>query len=369
MKLEGFLMYAKFVQIALGNLDADNFMPSAEEWKKLYDFSRTQSIIGITYQSLEIIYHAGQKPPFDILMEWVAADEQIAGMNKILNEQVINTIKELTDEDIDSCILKGQGNATFYPNPYSRTPGDIDIWVNLKRKDLISYVKGRYDDVDVNYHHIGVTLPNNINLEFHLFPMFLHNPFKNRKLQRFFDNERKKQMEHYIQMPGTKEFFPIPTVDFNIIYQLVHMKYHYLSGGIGMRQMIDYYYVLMSDGSHNKNYVAKALRNLGLWTFAGAVMYVMKEFLGIKETYLIAPVDERRGKSLLYSIIEGGNFGTHSAFSQKRQHSVGHTRRFVDFTVNNMKLFKEYPGDIVAETIFRFVNFIRVNYYRIKYGN
>ena len=36
----------------------------------------------------------------------------------------------LREDGLRCCILKGQGNALMYPNPYSRTPGDIDVWID-----------------------------------------------------------------------------------------------------------------------------------------------------------------------------------------------------------------------------------------------
>ena len=36
----------------------------------------------------------------------------------------------------------------------------------------------------------------------------------------------------------------IPTVEFNIIFQLTHIYSHLMNEGIGLRQLVDYYYVL-----------------------------------------------------------------------------------------------------------------------------
>ena len=36
----------------------------------------------------------------------------------------------------------------------------------------------------------------------------------------------------------------IPTVEFNIIFQLTHIYSHLMNEGIGLRQLLDYYYVL-----------------------------------------------------------------------------------------------------------------------------
>ena len=57
--------------------------------------------------------------------------------------------------------------------------------------------------------------------------------------------------------------------------------------------------------------VSKELKHLGLWKFAGAVMYVLHEVVGLPEEKMIAPMAEKRGKLLLAEILNGGNFGKH----------------------------------------------------------
>lgn len=51
------------------------------------------------------------------------------------------------------------------------------------------------------------------------------------------------------------------------------------------------------------------LKYLGLWKFAGAMMYVLHEVLGLQEGRMIVPMDEMRGQMLLNEIMQGGNFG------------------------------------------------------------
>ena len=57
--------------------------------------------------------------------------------------------------------------------------------------------------------------------------------------------------------------------------------------------------------------VQRELKYLELWKFAGAVMYVLKEVLGLSEDKMIVPMDEKRGRLLLAEILDGGNFGRH----------------------------------------------------------
>ena len=74
----------------------------------------------------------------------------------------------------------------------------------------------------------------------------------------------------------------IPTMAFIVVYLLTHLCHHFFDEGIGMRQIIDYYYVVTNDELLViKDTLQRELKHLGLWKFAGAVMYVLHEALGL----------------------------------------------------------------------------------------
>ena len=145
----------------------------------------------------------------------------------------------------------------------------------------------------------------------------------------------------------------IPTTAFNVVYQLTHLYHHFFDEGIGMRQIIDYYYVVNNDELLAiKDTLQKELKHLGLWKFAGAVMYVLYEALGLSEEKMIAPMDEKRGKLLLAEILNGGNFGKHFTkyghFTQQ-----GMAKKYFLKIWRNMHFVRYYPAEDLSEPIFR----------------
>ena len=153
------------------------------------------------------------------------------------------------------------------------------------------------------------------------------------------------------ELPDGVGEIPVPTDEFKIVFQLAHMMHHFFDEGIGLRQMIDYYYLLHSakdDVRGKMSDVRETLKYLNLYKFAGAVMYIMKEVLGLDEKYLIVPVDEKRGRTLLKEILKGGNFGQHSGLTQ---HSTG--MKYFLKTKRNFKLAYEYPTEAFCEPFFR----------------
>ena len=98
--------------------------------------------------------------------------------------------------------------------------------------------------------------------------------------------------------------------------------------------------------------VQRELKYLGLWKFAGAVMYVLKEALGLPEEKMIVPMDEKRGKLLLAEILEGGNFGRHFT---KYGHFTkqGMAKKYFLKIWRNMHFVRYYPAEALSEPIFR----------------
>ena len=98
--------------------------------------------------------------------------------------------------------------------------------------------------------------------------------------------------------------------------------------------------------------VQRELKYLGLWKFAGAVMYVLKEVLGLSEDKMIVPVDEKRGRLLLAEILEGGNFGRHfTKYAGFTHQSMG--KKYFLKIWRNMHFVRYYPAEALCEPIFR----------------
>ena len=108
--------------------------------------------------------------------------------------------------------------------------------------------------------------------------------------------------------------------------------------------------------------VQRELKYLGLWKFAGAVMYVLHETLGLSEEKMIAPMDEKRGQLLLAEILNGGNFGQHfikyGHFTQQ-----GMAKKYFLKIWRNMHFVRYYPAEALSEPIFRTWHF----FWRLKH--
>ena len=373
-----------FLKYCLGNKADMSGVVAKMDWRQLYAFSVKQALVGFCFDGIERL---GREYPSllkenpvkqDLLMAWMGQSQQIRRHNMKVNVTAAKLYRQLREDGLQCCILKGQGNALMYANPYSRNPGDIDVWVDGSRERIVSFAREHYGWKDeMRYHHLETTL-DGVPIELHFLPCTMNNPIYNARLQKWFKRNGDLQCSNVVSLPDEAGEIAVPTASFNVIYQLCHLYHHFFDEGIGLRQIIDYYYVLGANTESTENTVSSflttnrtkqtnvgdspsvsfvrsvgdLLKHLGLWKFAGAVMWVLHEVLGLSEDNMIAPMDERRGKLLLAEILDGGNFGKHfSKYGHFTQQ--GMAKKYFLKIWRNMHFVRYYPAEAMSEPVFR----------------
>ena len=437
-----------FLKYCLGYKENMSRVIAGMNWHELYSFASKQALLGLCFEGIERL---GEEYPEELkqnpigrelLMTWMGKAQQIRRQNMKVNAVAGKLFAMLRVDGMRCCVLKGQGNALMYLNPYSRTPGDIDVWIDASRERIMEYAQKKFElEDDIRLQHLETSL-DGVPVELHFFPCSMNNPIYHARLQKWFRRNADLQCSHIVGLPDGAGDIAIPTTAFNVIYQLCHLYHHFFDEGIGMRQIIDYFLVVndfsknvfldtdflkqqdnyskitpslftlkegstshldplssgareetalrcseplrYKDGGPSKvspdcaewdrlgvngdttstalDEVQKELKHLGLWKFAGAVMYVLHEALGLSEEKMIAPMDEKRGKLLLAEILNGGNFGRHFTkyghFTQQ-----GMAKKYFLKIWRNMHFVRYYPAEALSEPIFRTWHF----FWRLKH--
>lgn len=349
--------YFRFVKYSLSN-DNKLFDSSSLDWDLLFQFASKQSILGILFEGVEKFYSSISKDNpqngshfagKDLLFEWIGAKEVIRNRNGIINERVKTLYELFRSGGFRSCLLKGQGNAHFYPKPELRNSGDIDMWVEGDRAIIVSYLKS----LGVNVHDIHLVHANadffcDTNVEVHFIPACFNNPWRQKRFKKFVQECGREQFEQYDSEVG----YVHPTVSFNLVYNLVHIYLHVLGEGIGLRQIIDYYYILKHSEPRQRVFAYEQIQSLHLERFAASLMFVLKDALGIDESLLLCQPDEKRGKNLLQEIIDGGNFGRYGKFASRANKNQRIKRGFENL-IRNVRFLTVYPGEVLCIPFFK----------------
>ena len=437
-------IFFDFLRFSIGSAKEIPGSLKEADWKELYAIAKKQCLVGVLFDGIKKLPAEYVGMEKELLLQWMAESQMLEKANVRLNDAAIQVSEWFLKKGFRTCILKGQGNALMYPNPYSRTPGDIDIWVEGEDKRIISFVRSISPHEKACYHHIEFPSYKGVEVEVHYRPSFLLCFWHNRKLQKYYERVKEEQFSHRVML-GEQGEIAIPTAEFNLIFQLTHIYSHLMNEGIGLRQLVDYYYVLCDfykvyqnfsnpsvslskgsstfspspsssgsgdvtapsrcseplrskDGGPSKvspdsagwdrrdaigdmtsatastdssataarssstaiDRVQEELKELGLWKFAGGIMYIMQEVFGMPASRLIVPPNEKYGRFVLNEVLEAGNFGRHDARNRFGRSQLGHNLQRV---YRDIRLVRYFPAEALCEPLFRTWHF----FWRLKY--
>ena len=302
-------LFFSLIRCGIGNEKALPYTPMPEQWHELFDIAKKQTLAGIAFAGIKELPQE-QRPPKEILLQWFQLSNIIQKKNADLNRKSVFVAKKFLHDGFRNCILKGQGVAQLYPDPTLRTPGDIDIWLEGGCKKALAYVRKHIKDCTPTYPHVDFPITPGLDIEIHYRPTWMYNPFADKCMQAYFDGQADEQFCNTVHTPDGN--FNAPTVAFNRIYMLLHIYRHLFFEGIGMRQLLDYYFVMKQGMTDNeKQQYRNTTREFGIERFSGAVMYVMQRMFHLDCSLMPVEPNTRHGKFLLREIMLAGNFGKH----------------------------------------------------------
>lgn len=350
--LEAFLA---LLRVTLGRESLQTVSFDASLWADVYAIAQKQGLVGVLYEAVKEL-PASARPDRKLWLQWVVSAEQIKKHNAKADQTVAKVFSRLQEDGFEALLLKGQGTARLYPVPHSRLAGDIDVWVLGARKQIIDYVRRDLPNCRPVYHHVDARIAGADAVELHFFPTWMYNYFANRRLQKMFCEYASKPFSSQCTIALGGVEVPIPTVTFNSIYVLIHLYRHLFEEGIGLRQLLDYYYIWQQRENLDVETYKEKLTSLRLTNFAAAVGYVFHQWFGVPVNELIIAPNERLGRQLMTEILISGNFGKYG-FGQVLRRQTRFQRVRAKFK-RNMQFLRAYPEEVIAAPLFKIWHYL-----------
>lgn len=355
-------LFFQILRIAIGMQKTLSVSPNEADWEECYDESKKQALVGVCFIGVQKL-PVEVRPSRPLYLKWMGMAARIQQRNEKMNNASAKVYSELKKFNFKSCLLKGQGVGTLYGDTLCtlRQSGDIDIWVrpleNLsdreRRKRITKWAMKVYPRSKTLYHQISMELNGGIKLEIHYTPSWMNSPIKNRRLQRWFDQQADIVMQHQTTLPNG-ESVATPTQAFNEVFILQHIYRHLFGEGIGLRQVMDYYFVLLHNDGDNGELI-KTLRHLGLYRFACALMWVMGELFCLPREKMICEPNEKEGRFILEEMMLAGNFGHYDKRIDRSKTSLWGL--FQTRTRRNFRFIYYYPEEVICTPIFKIWHF------------
>lgn len=370
-------LFYELIQVAIGRRVSLSRVPSAKDWSRLYALAEKQAVAGVCFCGVQRLPEEQRAClPDSLKMQWLALAAQTQARNELMNRKCVEVQRMLAEEGMKSCILKGQGVAELYEISNEelgirndslgmlRQSGDIDVYVPCGMEKAMAFARKKYGKVEYDYINAHVPMFKEVDVELHWRVGQMTNLFRNRRLQRWLKKEDTKKM-----ILGGKAVLPecgeitVPTPDFNAFYLMLHCYHHMFSSGLGLRQLMDYYFLLMARNELNP-YVNRMFKEFGMERFVGAVMWIMLEVFGLERERLLCEPYEKEGRYILAEVMAGGNFGHHD----KRIRKVGKGKWQSVFAnlQHAMHVLRRYPQEAIWMPVWMVYHFIWKRTLKIK---
>lgn len=330
-------LFFELLRSSISNAGCLSHTPTADEWLELYAIAEKHALLGVCFAGITNLKDQQQVPPKAVYLKWLGLAAQIQKKNELMNKRCEELQSRLREAGFRSFIMKGQANAALYGGELVklRHPGDIDIMVEggFKRvNDLVqqTYPTKEVSELEIHYHCFDDT-----EVEIHCKPFMLDSP-KDRLLQKYFNRSLEANYKNTIRL------FPdysitASTFSFNIVHQLVHIHHHLFYEGVGLRQCMDYYFLLMNLERHDAEAhdALRVITDLGLDRFASAFMWMLGHVFGLNRDRMLWQPNEKDGKFLLREIMQSGNFGK----LDERQRNL-YKSKWHSFWIVHLKTFR-----------------------------
>lgn len=240
-----------------------------------------------------------------------------------LKQMLASALTLLRQHDIEPVLLKGFSLAILYPNPYLRQFGDIDLFVGLddfhEACDLLRTLPGGYnwgEEMDAGKHY---------NIEFGNYPMEIHRVSADvadpKDAAIFAAIEQDGLCDHPQHVDYEGLGITIPSREFMVFFTFFHAWHHFLTTGVGWRQVSDVAMTLHAyHGQLDLDKLNRWISDMHLMKPWQAFGYLMVEHLGLPmaETPFYDASCRRTAQRLYRNVMEVGNFSRNNTFKHRR---------------------------------------------------
>lgn len=313
-----------------------------QEWDAALDIAFDQAIVGVLAVALDALTDKSMLPSKPVLLQWIGNGQMEEQSTSNVEAEANEVVKYFRENGFACLILKGTAVGRYYPQPHSRTSGDIDIWLDGGRKKIYDFARAFDKDgmlYGVNYHHIHFHLIEGVHIEVHIWPSYLSSPLRNWRLHKFCDLHRPT-------MEAT-----MPSLVFDRVFILLHCYRHMCGEGVGLRQIMDYFYVLKQGFTEKERADAVYwIKQLGMKRFAGGVMWVLQQYFGLEDQYLLLAADEKEGRFIMREVLLTGNMGHSDSRNWGSKKSA--LSRFILNFRRDLYLAGHYPHEALWQPVF-----------------
>lgn len=294
------------------------------DWERVVNLAVEQTVLGHVTEAITCL-PKNLRPEKSMYFSLVSQVSDIEKRNRQMSRFAYILMDNLEKKRCHALLLKGQGVGRNYRNPLHRQPGDIDLLLIDNEeyehaKELLSKIAESEGDENKERQHSDFVVKG--------FVVELHGKFRFLISRQFSESLPKWTRERLSAssisvnlMDGSEidEKVKLPPVQFDVVFIFAHMLNHFMTGGVGLRQVCDCMMSLHNNFEDiDKDILKEDLEQLGLTKFWKVYAAMAVDFLGYpKEKMPFYDANlKRKGEMMLGNVFKTGNFGAIQKKSQ-----------------------------------------------------
>lgn len=322
------------------------------DWSRLFRLAKSQSVLALVADVLLSDKAVACRLPSktqEKLRSFMMANMMTADRLGILIRKYVSV---LHDAGIPAVLMKGHSLARYYPEPKFRQCGDIDLYVGVENYEKAYEVLKEYSDsidepeiLKIGQHFSA--FKGGLEIEVHRYAEVYPSKKMNAVYQAF---SRTGLSTDLVPMVIEGVSVDTPSDTYNCYYLFSHLFNHFLSGGIGFRQLMDWaLFIFNRYEMLNMKELEDMIMRMGMMRPWQAFGCVLVKYLGLPAEsfpFYDGDYDDKDVDRITDTILKEGNFGHQRDVHTKKggHYLIDKTRSFFGHISRSAGLWSLFPS-------------------------
>lgn len=280
---ERYRLFFYFLRNGLYGLkeEYDGVVPTREDWDWIFERAYEQAVTGLIVDGIGTTV---MRPETDCWEQWIFHILFLEEMNRKIARREKLWSQRLEAVGIKTFVFKGSSVAGWYPEPFHRSFGDVDLVVQNGWDGLETFLQRCGLDFRNEDGDLVLVDEEQVSIEFHRVWERIYNPWINRRLQRLCARTNAVDLDVYF------------------VCLILHLRRHFLTYGVGLKQVCDVAMVLQ-DRELNHRKIARILHELRMERFCRVLFGFIECYIGNGTKFPLCPITNGKDFDLFRKIV------------------------------------------------------------------